>query len=264
MSPEEVPVLPTVLATDPLEGDAVKGDRHLRSQSPLALGEVHLHLASLTCTPEELARLQGFLTGDELQRCNRLIDPERRQRAIAGRGVLREMLAGYLGEEPGSILLSEGEYGKPHLSEHLEFDSLSFNLSHAGNCLLLAVTVGCEIGVDLELVRQNLPYRAMAERYFSDREQQDLFSLAPAEQMAAFYRCWTRKEAYLKGTGTGFSQPANGFDVSLLPQHPPALLAHRSSPGATARWSIRDIVMPEGFCAAVAVEAANPKIKAFY
>ena len=223
-------------------------------------GQVQLRLVSLACTAAELARLRGFLTEDELQRCDRLLDRERRDRAVAGRGLVREMLSGYLGEEPGSILLSEGEFGKLHLSEHLEHDSVSFNLSHAGNHLLLAVTVGCEVGVDMEQVRQDLQFHAMAERYFSGREQQELFSLAPEEQLPAFYRCWTRKEAYLKGTGTGFSQPADGFDVSLLPRHPPELLAHRTYPDETERWSIRDIPMPEGYCAAVALEAEITEI----
>lgn len=227
-------------------------------------GQVQLRLVSLACTPNEMGRLQGFLSADELQRCNRLIDWERRERAIAGRGLVREMLGGYLGEEPGSVLISEGEFGKLHLSDHLEPDSISFNLSHAGNHLLLAVSAGCEVGVDMEQVRQDLPFRAMAERYFSAREQRELFSLAPVDQLPAFYRCWTRKEAYLKGAGTGFSQPANCFDVSVLPQHPPALLAHHSTPDETGRWSIRDLAMPEGYCAALAVEAGNPEIKWLY
>jgi 4'-phosphopantetheinyl transferase len=229
-----------------------------------AQGEVQLHLVSLSCTAFELARLQGFLTAGELERCNRLIDRERRDRCIAGRGVVREVLAGYVGEGPGSIRLSEGKFGKLHLSDHLETGSISFNLSHAGNHLLLAVASGCEVGVDMELVRQNLPFRAMAERYFSEREQSELFSLPFSGQIPAFYRCWTRKEAYLKGTGTGFSQASNGFDVSLLPQHPPALLAHRGFPGETARWSIKEIDMPKGYCAAVAVETAAPKIRVFF
>ena len=224
-------------------------------------GQVQIRLVSLCHTELELARLKGFLSVGELQRGNRLLDKERRDRFFAGRGVLREMLAGFVGEEPGSIRLSEGEFGKPHLSDHLDEDSISFNLSHAGDFLLLGFAVGCEVGVDLEQVRQDLPFRAMAERYFSLREQEDLFSLPPAEQVGAFYRCWTRKEAYLKGAGTGFSQPSNSFDVSLLPHHPPALLAHRVSPGETARWSIKDITVPKGYCAAVAVEGAEPEVE---
>jgi 4'-phosphopantetheinyl transferase len=225
--------------------------------------QVQVRLVSLSCTAVELVRLRGFLTAEELQRGNRLLDKEKRDRFFAGRGVLRETLSRYLGEEPGSIRLSEGEFGKPHLSDHLEPDAISFNLSHAGNHLLLAFAAGREVGVDLEQLRQDLPYRAMAERYFSVREQEDLFSLEPGEQLGAFYRCWTRKEAYLKGTGTGFSQPSNSFDVSLLPKYPAALLSHRNSPEETGRWCIRDVTLPEGLYAAVAVEGAAAELKVF-
>lgn len=223
----------------------------------LGAGQVQIRLVSLVSTESELARLGGFLSIEELQRGNRLLDKERRDRFFAGRGILRETLAGYLGEEPQSIRFSEGEFGKLHLSDHVEPDSISFNLSHAGEFLVIALATGCEIGVDLEQVRQDLPFRSMAERYFSAREQEDLFSLPPSEQISAFYRCWTRKEAYLKGTGTGFSQLSNGFDMSLLPDQPAALLAHRGSPGEVGRWSIRDVAMPAGYCAAVAVESAG-------
>jgi len=219
-------------------------------------GKVQFRLITLDQPESELKRLKEFLSAEELRRGNRLLDRNRRDRFFAGRGVLREVLAEITGEEPGGIRLSEGEFGKPYLSDHLEPDSVSFNLSHAGSYLLFASAVGREVGVDLEQVRQDLPFRPMAERYFSRQEQGDLFSLAPEEQLAAFYRCWTRKEAYMKGTGTGFSQPSNSFDVSLLPHHAPALLAHRGSPAEIGRWVIKDIAVPEGYCAAVAVETS--------
>ena len=220
--------------------------------SPPGAERLQLRLVSLACATGELSRLQSFLSAEELQRGNRLLDLERRRRFFAGRGVLREILAGYIGEQPGDIRLSQGEFGKLHLSDHLEPDSIGFNLSHAGDQLLLAFAAGCEVGVDMEQARTDLPFRVMAERFFSEREKEELFSLPPGEQAGAFYRCWTRKEAYLKGTGTGFSQPSNGFDISLLPHQPPALLAHRGNPAEAGRWSIRDIELPAGFCAAVA------------
>ena len=226
----------------------------------LGPGKVQLRLISLPGAVERLARLREYLSAEELQRGNRLLDREKRDRFLAGRAILREILAGYLGEEPGSIRLSEGEFGKPHLSDHLDADSITFNLSHAGDLLLVAVAAGSEVGVDLEQVRldlADLPYRTMAERYFSPREQEDLFSLPASEQIDAFYRCWTRKEAYLKGTGTGFSQPSNGFDMALLPDQPAALLAHRGAPAEVGKWSISDVQVPQGYCAAVAVEDAG-------
>lgn len=228
---------------------------------PPGPGQVQIRLVSLAVTAGELERLKGFLSVEELQRGERLIDKGGRDLFLAGRGILREMLSRYLGEKPGSIRISEGEFGKPFLSDHLEADSVSFNLSHAGERLLLAFATGCEIGVDLERVRPDLPYRGMAERFFSAGEREDLFGLPPQEQLPAFYRCWTRKEAYLKGTGTGFSQPSNRFDVSLLPQHPPALLHHCNLPEEVERWSLRDLQLPEGYCGAVAIEGGEAEVK---
>jgi len=217
-------------------------------------GELQVRLESLCLPPHEQARLRGYLSAEELKRGDRLIDPERRDAFFAGRGLLREALAGYLGEEPGRIALTEGEFGKPQLSRQLERATVCFNISHTGKYLIMVFAGGREVGVDLEEVRQDLPFRAMAERYFSVQEREELFSLPPSEQISAFYRCWTRKEAYLKATGSGFSQPSTIFDVSLLPQDPPALLAHRGSPEETERWSIKDLSVPEGYCAALVIQ----------
>ena len=218
---------------------------------------LRFRLISLEQPEADRERLLSSLTEEELRRGDRLIDRVKAQRFLVGRGVLRQTLAGVVGVEPGEVRFSEGEFGKPYLSHQPGGEPVSFNVSHAGSYLLLAVGHGAEAGIDLEEVREDLDFAPMARRYFSQREQDDLFTLLPEERLAAFYRCWTRKEAYLKGTGTGFSQPSTSFDVSLSPQQAPALLAHRGSPAEVDRWSICDLPMPKGYCAAIAVE--NPK-----
>jgi 4'-phosphopantetheinyl transferase len=217
-------------------------------------GQVEVRLISLPETERDVARLRGFLTAQELQRGDRFLDPRRKTSFFAGRGVLRELLAGYLGEAPGSVRLSEGAFGKPLLVAQANCGRLCFNLSHAGDYLILAFAVGCQVGIDIENVRHDLPCRAMAQRYFSKREREELFSLPASEHVAAFYRCWTRKEAYLKAAGTGFGQPSTAFDVSLLPDQAPALLAHRARPSDPDRWRIEDLAVPDGYVAALAVE----------
>lgn len=214
---------------------------------------VLFRLVSLELPIGERERLAGLLTADELRRSERLLDRAKGDQFLVGRGVLREVLGELTGEEPVRIRLGEGEFGKPFLKEQAGEVPISFNLSHAGGYLLLAVGFAAEVGVDLEQVRQDLDFAPMARRYFSPREQEEIFSLAPEEQLAAFYRCWTRKEAYLKGTGTGFSQPCTSFDMSLLPGQPPGLLAHRGSPAEVDRWRIHDLSAPHGYCAAVAI-----------
>ncbi len=226
-------------------------------------GTVAVHLQAFARESHELARYERFLASDELQRASRLIDTQPRRRFIAGRGFLRETLAGYLGEDPGRLRFAAGEFGKPFLADEEQGAGVCFSLSHAGDYCLLAVAVNRSVGIDLEQVRDDLPFREMARRYFSVRERAELFSLPEDLQLAAFYRCWTRKEAYLKGCGSGFSQPCDSFDVSLHPDALPALLRHRTAPGEPSRWRIIDIPVPAGHCAALVTEGETPVIRCF-
>lgn len=224
------------------------------------LGEVHIWLSSLTSDDDRLTRFKNLLSLDELARADRLRDRRAQENFIAGRGFLRETIARYVEREPASLRFEAGDQGKPRLAGN---GPLRFNLSHGGDLCILAVTESREVGIDLELRRDDLPYRDMARRYFSPHERDELFSLPDGEQLDAFYRCWTRKEAWLKGCGTGFTQPSDSFDVSLLPGHPPALIAHRALPGEPARWSLTDISVPDGYCASLASAGDRPIARIF-
>lgn len=214
-------------------------------------------LFPLVQPPGEKDLLLASLDSEELARGRRLLDREKGEKLLVGRGILRRVLAGETGMEASAIRFREGAAGKPHLLEQPPGLPLFFNVSHSGDHLAVAVARGVEVGVDLEEVRQDLDFEPMARRYFSEREQDDLFYLAPDLRLAAFYRCWTRKEAYLKGTGSGFSQPSTCFDVSLLPDEKPALLAHRLVPAGMDRWAIIDLPAPPGYSAAVAILKQN-------
>ncbi len=217
-------------------------------------GEVHVRLFSLAIGAVELNGLEQLLSSDERQRADRLLDRQVRNRFIAGRGRLREILAGYMEMEPADLLLTTNPYGKPRLQDRHDH-GLRFNLSHSGDSCILALARNCELGVDLEQVRDDLPFEAIARQFFSHHEQTEFFSLPPALRPAAFYRCWTRKEACLKACGSGFSSPSDICDVSLLPGQAPALLALRSNPEQLCEWSLADLAVPEGFCAALALRA---------
>ncbi len=228
-----------------------------------AVNEVQIRFTRLDREAAWLARMEQLLAPAELARANLLRNRQVRDRFVAGRGFLRVTLAACLGVRPEDIRLGEEEHGKPCLADGAGYESLSFNLSHADDWLVLAVARSRRVGIDMERMEDNLPFREMARIAFSPREKGELFSLPPGEQVAAFYRCWTRKEAYLKGCGRGFSVPADNFDVSLLPGHPPLLLEHRTSPGEPAGWSLIDIPVPHGYIATLAIEGDPPLIRAF-
>jgi 4'-phosphopantetheinyl transferase len=68
--------------------------------------------------------------------------------------MLRQCLAEYVKHTPASLRFGYMmPHGKPFLAEYPE---IAFNLSHAGDYGLLAVTCGRQVGVDIELI-QRLP-----------------------------------------------------------------------------------------------------------
>ena len=223
--------------------------------------EVNIHFSYLDLRDAEPTHVESIFSPTEISRANRLPAGRARIRFTAGRLFLRETLAAYLDLKPGEILLHEGEWGKPYLVREPGCRPLSFNLSHSADLALLAVSGGNELGADMERVVERRHLVEMARLFFSRRELEELLSLPGDELLTAFYRCWTRKEAYMKGCGRGLSLPSGSFDVSLLPGLSPALLAHRLFPDEPERWSIIDIAAPEGFCAALAYEGGPLKIR---
>ena len=76
----------------------------------------------------------------------------------------------------------------------------------------------------------------------------------------AFFRCWTRKEAFIKLLGAGLSFPLDEFDVSLAADEPAELLALYGDAGAKSRWSLREVAVPAGHLAALAVEGPFDRV----
>ncbi len=213
--------------------------------------EVHLHSLTLSHTQTELTRLGSLLSTDETARAARLKSDSARKSFISGRGALREILGRYLGITPENVQIAVGDHGKPFLADRN--CHLRFNLSHSGDMHLLAVASGFEVGVDIEIIEPGKPLADMARIAFSRLEQEELFSLpTPFLQTAAFYRCWVRKEACLKGCGRGFSLSGNSFDISPFNDGTTTLL---NVCCGQSYWHIMDIGMPDGYCAALAVEA---------
>jgi 4'-phosphopantetheinyl transferase len=204
-----------------------------------------------------------------VQACYRLLSQEERERAtryrverprsdfIVTRGTLRSLLAGYLATTPESLPFQYSGYGKPLLDRPSDRRcGLRFNVSHTDGLALLAFVRGREIGVDVEKIKAAPDARKLAERFFSIRERTVLERLSGEELDAAFFRCWTRKEAYIKARGEGLSLPLHQFDVSVANSESPALLATRPDPSEAGRWILRDVPTSPGYAAALAVQTS--------
>jgi len=209
---------------------------------------------SLEVEKDSLESLQRFLSKDERKKIQRLRFEKVRNSFIAGRYYLRVIVAPYLNTKPENLEFQYGPYGKPALAGKFESTGTCFNMSHSHGLALYAVTSGQAVGVDIEKVRPDLDCIKIAERYFSPQEVEALRKLPKDQQRQGFFNCWTRKEAYLKAKGAGFSSPADQFQVSLTPGEPAALLGHRLDPLEVAKWSIEDLDVGPDYTAALAVE----------
>jgi 4'-phosphopantetheinyl transferase len=214
--------------------------------------EVHLYRIVLSQQLPELSRLRQLLSKSETDRSALLKDDLAKKNYIAGRGVLREILGSYVGVAPEKVRIVTGEHGKPCLTKCTE--NIRFNLSHSEDILIIAISTGRDVGVDIEAIKTDKPLNGMASLAFSRREQEELFTLPSSRLATAFYHCWVRKEACLNACGRGFSLPGSSFDVPVCFEEPPLQTLINCN---QLFWHVQDIDVPENYCAAVAVEAGG-------
>jgi 4'-phosphopantetheinyl transferase len=224
------------------------------SRPPLRAGEVDVWRVALEQAPDVLAKFWETLAADEIERANRFHFEEHRSGFVVARGFLRAVICRYLDATPHSLKFAYGEFGKPWLEGRLRF-----NLSHSGALALLAVTEDNAIGVDVERIRPDFTSEEIARRFFSTSEVEVFNALPGEERVAAFFRCWTRKEAFIKATGRGLSQSLDAFDVTLAAGVPAALL--RVEGDEASRWSICDLEVGTDYAAAVVVEGPPSSIR---
>jgi 4'-phosphopantetheinyl transferase len=234
-------------------------DAGFKIDAPLSLpeNEVQLWRADLEAISSDESRWQKILSPDEATRASRFHFPKDRQHFVAARALLRMILAGYLSSEPGNLKFSYSTNDKPSLSPVYADSRVTFNVSHSGGIALFAFSRRRDIGVDVEQVRRNFDVEAIARRFFSAHEQSQLFDLPPEERVDAFFRCWTRKEAYIKATGDGLSLPLTQFDVCLDSGNIDALVATRPDRSEAERWRLREVSAGPGYLAALCVRGRD-------
>ncbi|XP_060129835.1 L-aminoadipate-semialdehyde dehydrogenase-phosphopantetheinyl transferase isoform X1 [Zootoca vivipara] len=168
----------------------------------------------------------------------RLIQPEERERieqfafrrdakaAVAGRLLIRKLIAEKLKIPWNEIKLQRTSKGKPVLANDLSgaHSSFSFNVSHQGNYAVLAAEPDCQAGIDV--TKTSMPgsgsipdfFRIM-KRQFTEEEWRAIKSMnSEWLQLDMFHRHWALKESFIKaiGVGIGFDLQRIEFNVSPL------------------------------------------------
>ena len=222
----------------------------------LSSGEVHVWRARLEQPQELQDEFLRTLDLDERERAHRFHFEKHRRRFILGRGFLRLLLGRYLKIAPEEVRFGYGPYGKPSLADEHKASGLRFNASHSHELAVYAFVQEREIGVDVEYVKDDFQSEEIAQRFFSAQEVQMLTALPKHERHAAFFRCWTRKEAYIKAIGSGLSHPLDQFDVTLTADEPAALLRDAQDTEAIARWSMFNLEL-DHYAGALVVESVS-------
>lgn len=220
----------------------------------LATNEIHVWRASLDQPLSRFHRLRQTLSMDERMRAERFHFEQDRKRFIVGRGILRTILGRYLNVEPDRLQFCYGKNGKPMLADTFSKMTIFFNMSDSGRLALYAFSRDGEIGVDIEKICDNPERDQIADQFFSVRESAVFRALPETMKKEAFFNCWTRKEAFIKAIGDGFSRPLDKFDVSLVPGEPARLLRIVGDSKGAYRWSIQELESASGYAAALAIE----------
>ena len=229
----------------------------------LSISEVHVWKTDLDHHHDQLEKYWRYLSGDERARADRFKNPVHRSRFIVGRALLKELLGGYINLDPELVTIAYGPYGKPTLKEEQNPDQIQFNLSHANELALYAFSIDRKLGIDLEFIHWIPDFDRIAARSFSKNEYRIWDALPDAVKKLAFYRCWTRKEAFVKAVGDGFSFPLDQFEVSLCPGEPPQLIRIETAPFEAARWSYGELPGIPGCTTALIVEENDWNLACF-
>lgn len=165
----------------------------------------------------------NILTGEEMLRCRKFAFDRDRNRFLRAKCYVRIILGKYLGVAPCDVPINIGEHGKPFLAPDC---GLAFNLSHSHDLGVLAIRCAASsadtIGIDIEVNREPAEIRALARTVFSPAEFEEFSAMHYSSLSIPFFTCWTRKEAYLKAIGAGFTIEPSTVTVGLAPQR----LAH--------------------------------------
>ena len=224
--------------------------RAITEYRALQPGEVEIWRSPNDVESHSYERLRTLLLPEELARAAAFRFERHRKQYVLGRSLLRMLLAGYLRLDPLAIRFQYTSNGKPQLLFPSKDCNIQFNMAHSGAIILFGFTLEHRIGVDIEQIRSDVEIDDISQRFFSASERQWIARLPPARRSDAFFVCWTRKEAFLKGTGEGLSAGLDSFDVMSNPEEDGCSLETSS----TRKWLIRDLDVEPGYAGAVAVE----------
>ncbi len=216
-----------------------------------AQGQVNVFTISVDKNRRLLPIYMECLSLDEKNKASRFKFKIDQDRFIISRGVLRILSGKFLKKGAQQIQFTYGEYEKP---DYVGNQRLNFNLSHSGNLIVIGFVEDYEIGVDVEYIKTDFDLLKLGQKFFSKNEIISLEKQAQDDLPKAFFRCWTRKESFIKAEGSGLSFPLDKFSVSLESDEKAQLLETMWDLKEKDQWTLFSFKPTDEYIAAVAVK----------
>ena len=215
---------------------------------------IHVWGFSLDGSLSFVEHCRSWLSEDERGRATRFIRQRDHVRFVLAHGGLRAVLSRYLGIGPEVLKMYRSEAGKPSLTRELGWQpAITFNMSHSHGRMLIAVSKGQEVGVDLERIRSDVEVAKLSERYFAPSEHATIMQSTQAQRAARFFRYWVAKEAVLKAQGVGLGALSQ-CEVLLASDGISAEVRVPVGSRLQDNWRVRLLSCDEGWEAAVAAQ----------
>lgn len=205
-----------------------------------------------------------ILSDDEVAKANRFIFDTDRIQYIFSHLALRVILSKYLGVNPRAVKFHYNDHGKPLIDSGDQYEPLTFNMSHSGNTVIVAISYKRLLGVDVEHLRDISNIESLVNRFFSPFEKASFTSILEKDRNSICFHVWTRKEALIKAVGSGLAFPLNKFDVTVSPERKPDILNISYGGYTKDDWSLFDLAPKGNYVGALVSEGENLRIQHKY
>ncbi|MFS4481476.1 4'-phosphopantetheinyl transferase family protein [Hyunsoonleella sp. 2307UL5-6] len=221
---------------------------------------IHVWLVTLNTLRNKIQFFKEILSKEELIKASKFRFDKDRQQFIITRGVLRYLSGNYLKINPKDVNLIYSEFGKPYFDMDT---TLKFNVSHAEDLAVIGFVNNYDFGIDVEYTKRTFDILDIVDNYFSKHEIKALKKIAKPLQTEAFYRGWTRKEAFVKAKSKGLSFPLDSFSISIETDENAELYETIWDENEKDLWRIIPFQTTKGYKAAFAVKGTISSVKYF-
>ncbi|MFN1834852.1 4'-phosphopantetheinyl transferase family protein [Balneola sp. MJW-20] len=228
-----------------------------QTKMTLSKKDVHIWISDLNSETSDPSAYKCLLSPAEVQKAQNLRFSEDRNRYLWGRIQLRQLLGFYLDREPDSIRLSSTPYGKPYLTRK---EGIHFNISHSGDLLIIGLSAGDPIGVDVEKLNRNVDVDSVSRNYYSESEFRTIMDADYDDKRNLFFKIWTRKESLIKGIGKGLGISLQSFSVD---QEDPKVKWDMPANETGSDWYVSDLDVKSGYRAAFATPKQDFSLSCF-